>query len=42
MIRFFEIISKNLVIKERKLNFVDMGLGDCALEVIGRMIKKND
>ncbi|CDW88755.1 leucine rich repeat family protein [Stylonychia lemnae] len=41
MIRFFDIINKAHLKKERKLQLIDMGLGDQSLVVVGKIIKKN-
>lgn len=42
MQRFFEIIVKNHPVEgTRKLNLADMALGDTALEIVAKILKRN-
>ena len=41
MIRFFDIIVKSLAPNKRKLNLVDLGIGDNSVKVVGKILKNN-
>ena len=41
MIRFFDIVQKNHILRPNKLNLADSGIGDHSIKIICKIIKNN-